>query len=96
MCSLSRVYVSMWLTLKLDTAFERDCPKKCQPLHSREGERERLLGLESTVQCENLCLMSIQHWLIKVTFAHRLSKRMRPMGRMHVCVCVQKGGKEEG
>lgn len=28
---------------------------------------------------ENLCLMSIQHGLIKVKFACRLSKRTRPM-----------------
>ena len=38
--------------------------------------------------------MSIQHRLIKVTFAYRLSKRTRPMG----LVCVgerEKGGERE-
>lgn len=48
---------------------------------------------ESAVRRENLCLMFIQHWLIKVTFAHRLSKRRRPMGLVHVCVCVCRGGR---
>lgn len=41
--------------------------------------------MELGVQCEKLCLMSIQHWLIKVTFAHR---RTRPMGS--VCVCAER------
>lgn len=53
---------------------------------------------QRTVQHENLCLTSIQHRLIKVAYAHRLSKRMRPMGLVCVCECTERkrenGGKK--
>lgn len=69
---------NMWFAAKLDHRLWSGCQKN--------AGAERLL--KPTDQRENLCLMSIQQGLIKVTFACRLSKRTRPMGLLFVWVCV--------
>lgn len=69
---------NMWFAAKLDHRLWSGCQKN--------AGAEGLLKL--TDQRENLCLMSIQRGLIKVTFACRLSKRTRPMGSLFVWVCV--------
>lgn len=67
---------NVWLPAQLDLRLWSGC-QKCQ---SREAFQAGGPAWES--------FMSIQDWLIKVTFALRLSKRMRPMGLVCVCMCV--------
>lgn len=58
---------------------QKPCPVKWVPENCQNEDGQ-------AAQRENLCLMSVQHRLIKVTFAQRLSKRTRPIGRLGRCV----------